>query len=201
MVFSLSNINVNSNNFFANPSIVKGNELTQVSNEILNNASANQNAQSLQQNSNSGLFSNQTSSVFGPDSSLATQQVKLAATNQAAYDVTLSNKAVTAIQALNSNAVALQVSSIAKTMDGKVNVPADFSNSQSDLKTAFTSNRPAQFFTANSLDKDKKGSSPFYSNNGSKNGSKQEVSSISESVGILSFNNQTQTQNGINLVI
>ena len=193
MVFSLSN--VNPNNFFANPGIVSGNELTQVTNELLGNV---QPAQIPQANVNDNLIS-QTSSLIGTDS---TQVLKLAATNQAAYDITLSNTALSAIQSLNSNAATLQLASLSRSMDGKVYVPTEFPNTLSDLKAVFTSDRPAQFFSANSLDKDKRGSnSSFSSNNRSQNQTTQGVGSTSENSNIFTFNNDFSSDSGLNLVI
>lgn len=186
MVFSLSASNVSSNNFFIKPnSIISGNELTQVANEILTKAPSTQNTQNTQSaqtninlpqiNPNTYIATNRIATVFGPNSTLANQQVKQAATNQAAYDVTLSNKTLSDIQSLNVNAASLQVANVSNKMDGKVFVPIDLAKAPSDLKEVFTFTRPAQFFNTNSLDKDKKGSgNSFYSNNQSKQEQKEE---------------------------
>ena len=157
MSLIIPNFNVNTDNFFQK-GIVSGDELAQVTSEILSKAPVIQNSQT-QTNLNASL-------IFGSDSTVANQQIKLAATNISGYDVNLSNNAISSIQSLNTIAAA----SLAKNMDGKVYFPSEFSNNTSEFKSVFFQARPLSMSDSASINKDKKGSGSSYSSNSNKKG-------------------------------
>lgn len=153
---------INQNIFAAKPAeTISGTELSKVAQEIF---SAKASSISSTPSSLSGLNFGRNSvdvSLFGRTASNDTNAIKLAATNNAGYDLTISQKALSAVNALNAKAVTTAVNNIAQLRNGIVHINAeqpDFTT----LKNTFVLNNPTQVFESMNLSKDRKGSSPFY---------------------------------------
>lgn len=153
--------NINQNIFAAKPAeTVSGAELSKVAQEIFS-------AKSSSISSSPSIFSgfntgrNLDVSLFGSTASSDSNAIKLAATNNAGYDLQLSQKTLSALNALNSKAASDAVNNIAQFRNGMIHVNAeqpDFSG----LKNISALNNPAQVLESMNLSKDRKGSSPFY---------------------------------------
>jgi hypothetical protein len=150
-------INSINQNIFAKPAeIVSGSELSKVAQEILS-------AKSPSQVSFNKLNPVKTLdiSLFGSNASNDTNSIKLAATNTAGYDLQLSQKALSAVNALNSKAANDAVYNIAQLRNGVVHINAEQPNF-AETKNTFALPDFTQVFESMNLSKDRKGSSPFY---------------------------------------
>jgi len=167
MSLSVSNFNP-FNTIVTSRDLVSASELETISKELLSVAPSTQSASAVanEQNFSKINFNNLESAnnglkLFGHEAQLNTQNLQQVATNQAGYNVTLSNKALTSINALNTQAARLQTSAISTQMDGKVYVPAEVSN-YSDLKSVFATSNSPKTFEIGDMNKDKRGSNPFF---------------------------------------
>ena len=142
--------------------IVTGAELERVSQEIFGGAKVQapaQPAQNIQAES-----SPKTQSADPSQINLYNRNTNIALTQQVAqtridYNVQLTPQAMQNIEALKVLA-ATQQQNVHKLSEGKIYVPVD--NSQkSDVETAFALPHPTSVFNSFSLEKDRKGSSPF----------------------------------------
>ena len=154
-------INTINQNIFAKPAeTISGAELSKVAQEILSTkASTISSTPSIFSGLNLGR--NLDVSLFGSNASSDTNAVKLAATNTAGYDLQLSQKTLSAVNALNSKAASDSVNNIAQFRNGIVHINAeqpDFTG----LKNLSALNNPAKVLESMNLSKDRKGSSPFY---------------------------------------
>ena len=154
-------INTINQNIFAKPAeTISGAELSKVAQEILSTkASTISSTPSIFSGLNLGR--NLDVSLFGSNASSDTNAVKLAATNTAGYDLQLSQKTLSAVNALNSKAASDVVNNIAQFRNGIVHINAeqpDFTG----LKNLSALNNPAKVLESMNLSKDRKGSSPFY---------------------------------------
>ena len=156
-------INTINQNIFAKPAeTVSGAELSKVAQEILS-AKTSLSSISSSNSSFSGLNlgRNLDVSLFGSTASNDTNAIKLAATNNAGYDLQLSQKTLSAVNALNSKAASDLVNNITQFRNGLIHINAeqpDFSG----LKNISALNNPTKTLESMNLSKDKKGSSPFY---------------------------------------
>ena len=154
-------INTINQNIFAKPAeTISGAELSKVAQEILSTKTSTI-------SSNPSIFSglnlgrNLDVSLFGSTASSDTNAVKLAATNTAGYDLQLSPKTLSAVNALNSKAASDSVNNIAQFRNGMIHInaeQADFTG----LKNLSALANPTQVLESMNLSKDRKGSSPFY---------------------------------------
>ena len=138
---------INTNIFAAQAGTVSGEELTKVAGEILSSPKA---LSFTPSSFNSGILNTGLDvSLFGTNASRDANAIKLAATNNAAMDVSLSNKALSAI------------SNFAQFRNGLIHINAekpDFTG----LNDTFAPSSKPQIFESMNLSKDRKGSSPFY---------------------------------------
>ncbi len=150
---------VNPNIFAAPAETVSGTELAKVAGEIFSATKAiSQPAVAFNTRTfNAGL----DVSLFGTNASRDTGAIKLAATNNAGLDISLSNNALLAINSLNAKAASDVVNNIAQFRNGLIHVNAEKPDFINLNNTSIPSNRPEVFESMN-LSKDRKGSSPFY---------------------------------------
>jgi len=159
---------INQNIFSAPAAIVSGTELTKAAQNILSSTSSMSAAtSSLLSGVNFG--SSVDVSLYGFNESTNTNAVKLAATNTAGYDLSLSNQALSAINSLNAKAASDIVNNIAQFRNGLIHIDkgqTDFSG----LKKASAPPTSTEVFQSMNLGKDRQGSGPFYvpQNNGKK---------------------------------
>lgn len=160
MALGLNGINNVNTNIFATPAdLVTGNELTQVANKIFGSVNT---VTPSPFSFNTGISGTGLDvSLYGTNASSDVNAIKLAATNTASLDVSLSNNALSAINSLNAKAMSNLVNNIAQFRNGIVHVnneKADFSglNNISQI-----SGKP-EIFEAMNLSKDRKGSNAFY---------------------------------------
>lgn len=154
-------INTINQNIFAKPAeTVSGAELSKVAQEII---SAKTSSVSSTPSILSVLNSGRTVdvSLFGATASSNTNAVKLAATNTAGYDLQLSQKTLSAVNALNSKAASDSVNNIAQFRNGMIHINAEQPDFTS-LKHLSALANPTQVLESMNLSKDRKGSSPFY---------------------------------------
>ncbi|OGI22982.1 MAG: hypothetical protein A2287_02085 [Candidatus Melainabacteria bacterium RIFOXYA12_FULL_32_12] len=154
---------LSSNNVFSK-AVISGVELEQISNEILNSAPISKSAQFTEQNLpklNFNVLNGQETGlkIFGTEASNS-QVIKQVAVNRAAYDVNLSESALSAIESLKAKAANLQALDLSNKVNGKIHVPAEAPNF-TDVKSIFAVNNAPQLFAADNLGKDRKGSNPF----------------------------------------
>ena len=151
------------NNNFAK-TIVSGNELEQISREILNAAPVSKPVETIGQNLpkiNFNALNRQEVDlkVFGTEASNS-QAIRQVAVNRAGFDVNLSQNAISAIESLKANAANLQALDMSNRVNGKIHLPAETATF-SDMKAVFAPSNAPQLFAANNLGKDRKGSNPF----------------------------------------
>ena len=150
---------INTNIFAAQAGTVSGEELTKVAGEILSSPKA---LSFTPSSFNSGILNTGLDvSLFGTNASRDANAIKLAATNNAAMDVSLSNKALSAISSLNAKAASTEISNFAQFRNGLIHINAekpDFTG----LNDTFAPSSKPQIFESMNLSKDRKGSSPFY---------------------------------------
>ena len=149
--------------------IVTGAELERVSQEIFGGSKI-QEGQKIAQPSEKINQQPQTEqtipSLYNRNTDIAfTQQVSQARVD---FNVQLSPQALHNIEALRTLA-ATQQTNVHKLSEGKVYVPVDNSE-KSDIENVFALSHPTSILSAFSMDKDRKGSSPFsYTNLSSNN--------------------------------
>lgn len=152
-------VNGVSQNIFAKPAdVVSGTELSQVAQSILSTKTSS----AIFSSSNVLNFGKSLDvSLYGANASSNVNSVIMAATNTAGYELSLSQKALSAVSALNAKAANDTVSNIAQFRNGMIHVDnqkPDFTNT----KNIFAVADKAQVFEAMNLSKDRKGPSPFY---------------------------------------
>jgi len=143
--------------------IVTGAELERVSQEIFGGASLKPAEQVNQTNSQKVNYQPQTEqtqsqiNLYSRNTDInLTQQVSQAKVD---FNVQLSPQAMQNIEALKTMA-ATQQTNVHKLNEGKVYVPVDNSE-KSDVENIFALSHPTSVLNAFSMDKDRKGSSPF----------------------------------------
>lgn len=143
-------------NIFAKPAeTVSGSELSKVAMDILN-------AKIPSSPLSGATFGNRVDvSLYGTNASSDSTAIKLAATNTSAYDITLSQQAMSAVSALNAKAATDVVNNIAQFRNGMIHVNVE-KPEFTGLKNAFALQNSPQVFETLDLSKDRKGSSPFY---------------------------------------
>lgn len=160
MSLQLNGINLNSQNFFLTQSgLASSQELSKVANEILSTQQTQQSAapQNNVQINWDKLNAVDTKLQLAGADAANLQVAKQIANNNAAYGITLSQQALSNIDALRSQAA---LSSI-KNMDGKVFIPAG-QFTTSDTKEALAPKSPFQSIDIQDMNKDKKGSRSSY---------------------------------------
>lgn len=168
MALGINSIN---QNIFAKPAeTISGAELSKVTQELLSTKTSLSSISSF-----SGLNSgrNLDVSLFGSTASNDTNAIKLAATNNAGYDLQLSQQALSAVSVLNSKAASDAVNNIAQFRNGLIHINAeqpDFTGTKAP--SALTN--PSQVLESMNLSKDRKGSSPFYVPRDTKNKAEKE---------------------------
>jgi len=168
MALGINSIN---QNIFAKPAeTVSGAELSKVTQELL---SAKTSLPSI--SSFSGLNSGKKFdvSLFGSTASNDTNAIKLAATNNAGYDLQLSQKTLSAVSALNSKAANDSVNNIAQLRNGLIHINTEQPGS-TGIKAPSALSNPSQILESMNLSKDRKGSSPFYVPRDTKNKTEKE---------------------------
>jgi|GEM_PF-2892464 len=186
MSLTLSNLNLY--NPIANSNdLVSASELENISRELLSVAPSTQSASAVAYEQNLPKINlnkldstNNGLKLFGPEAQLSAQNLQQIATNKAGYNVTLSEKALTSINSLNAQAAKVQASVVSSQMDGKVYIPAEVA-SFSDLKSVFAASNSPKPFEIGDMNKDKRGSNPFFVLNSNK-GEKQEETKESLSI-------------------
>lgn len=120
-------INTINQNIFAKPAeTISGAELSKVAQEIL---SAKTSLPSI--SSTPSIFSGLNSgrnldvSLFGSTATNDSNAIKLAATNNAGYDLQLSQKTLSAVNALNSKAASDVVNNMAQFRNGLIHINAE----------------------------------------------------------------------------
>lgn len=152
----------NMNIFARQPETVSGAELSKVAQEILSARPALSSISS----SNSplsilNLGKSVDVSLFGSNASNDTNAIKLAATNNAGFELNLSQKTLSAISALNAKAATDTVNNLSQFRNGLIHINAE----QADLtakKSIFSLSNPPEVFQTMNLSKDRKGSNSFY---------------------------------------
>lgn len=171
MSLTVNNLN-NYSSIATTNDLVSASELEQVSRELFSVAPSTQSVNATQNLPKINLNRFETVDnglkLFGAEAQLSSQNIQQVATNKAAYNVTLSDKALTSIESLNAQAAKLQASSISRQMDGKVYVPAEVA-AYSDLKSVFAASASIKPFEIGDMNKDKRGSNPFFVSNKSNN--------------------------------
>lgn len=99
--------------------------------------------------------------VFGFEANANAAKVKQIANNQAGYNVTLSDKTLSAIGNLNNAAAMAQISDITNKMNGRIFIPAQ-SAQGSGADNLFSPGNTPKLFESNSTNKEKRGSNPFF---------------------------------------
>ena len=144
--------------------IVTGAELERVSQEIFGGAKVQATEKSTQAIQVEHQQNTQTHQTEASQINLYNRNTDLALTQQVAqvrvdYNVQLSPQAMQNIEALKVLAAAQQ-QNVHKLSEGKIYVPVD--NSQkSDMESVFSLPHPTSVLNAFSMEKDRKGSSPF----------------------------------------
>jgi len=168
MSLMVDNLNMNKVNFFANSNgLVSGAELEAITKEILQLAPSTEASQTspLAQNLfNLNKFTSVDNGlkVFGAESKFDAQAAKAMATNQAGFNIQLSDKAVSALEALKIQAAKVMSIDISKRMEGKVYVTPDNNNVSFDTKNSFFTGDVSRLFESSNLGKDRKGPAPFF---------------------------------------
>jgi hypothetical protein len=166
MSLTVNNLNQYQYSPIANANdLVSGSELENIAREIFSSAPTTQPASVVTNelpkiNLNKLESANNSLRVFGPEAQLNAQNLEQIATNKAGYNLNLSDKALTSINALNIQAAKMQTSNISSQMEGKIYVPADTSN-YSDLKSVFATSNSPRTFEIGDMNKDRRGSNPF----------------------------------------
>ena len=159
MALGINGIN---QNIFAKPAeTISGAELSKVAQELLSSKASLSSISSPSPFSGINFGKGVDVSLFGSTASNDTNAIKLAATNNAGYDLQLSQKTLSAINALNSKAASDIVNNISQFRNGMIHINAEQPN-LSGLKNTFAVSNPAEVFGTMNLAKDRKGSSPFY---------------------------------------
>lgn len=130
--------------------IVGGEDLTKVAREILSTASTRAKAPD-----NNGL------KIFTPGSDISL--AKQVAVNRTGYDVTLSQNALSAINAMKAQAVQSQVQNLSKTIDGKIHINSE-KRDVGEIENVFSAETPynIEVMQSSSLFKDRRGSGELY---------------------------------------
>ena len=162
---------INQNIFTAQPAeTVSGAELSKVAQEIFSTKTT-----SASNSSFNGLNFGKSLdvSLYGATASNNTNAIKLAATNNAGYDLQLSQKTLSAVNALNSKAAGDLVNNVAQLRNGMIHLNTEQPDFSSFKNVSALSN-PAQVLESMNLSKDRKGSSPFYVPRDTKNKAEKE---------------------------
>jgi hypothetical protein len=152
-------INALNQNIFARPveSTVSGSELTKVAVDILS-AKTSSITSAL---SGTSFGSKVDVSLYGTNATSNTEAVKLAATNTSGYELNLSQKALSAVNALNAKAATDVVNNIAQYRNGLIHVNAE-KPEFTGLKNTFALQNSPSVFETMDLSKDRRGPGPFY---------------------------------------
>lgn len=165
MSLTVNNLNLNRYNPIATSNdLVSSSELESISRELFAAAPSTQSATQVSFGQNVSKLNkfeaNNGLKLFGADAQLNAQNMEQVAVNKAGYNVNLSDKALTSIENLKAQAAKLQFSSTPKQMDGKVFVP-EF-KADADVKSVFAAKNTMETIEIGNMDKDRKGSNPFY---------------------------------------
>lgn len=173
MSLTIDSLNMNKVNFFSNSNgLVSGTELEAVTKEILQLAPSSeasstsqltqnfQNQNLLNLNNFKGVENN--IKVFGVESKIDAQTVKMIATNQAGFDVQFSDRAISALDALRVQAAKAMAIDVSKRMEGKINVTPDNNIFALNTKNSFFTGDVSRLFESSNLGKDRKGPAPFF---------------------------------------
>lgn len=150
-------------NIFAKPAeTISGMELSKVAQELLSARMSSPLISSPTPSFNGINFGKSVDvSLFGSSASNDTNAIKFAATNNAGFELNLSQKTLEAVSSLNAKAANQAVNNIHQFRNGMIHINAEQPNF-SGLKNAFIPSNPPEVFETMNLSKDRKGSSPFY---------------------------------------
>lgn len=160
MSLTVGSLSINSGNFLSRTSgVVSGTELQQVSSEIL--AQAPTATVQKAEHSTPSL----DLKIFNADSQLTSQTARQIAANQAGFDVSLSEQALSAIETLRTQAAKSQSANLSRNMDGKVFIPFEKAE-LANIKSVFAYSNPVQLQKTINIFKDNQARNFYFTPNG-----------------------------------